>query len=252
LTDKTGDITMDKQDKKPSAINLVDFDPIVRASISKAFKDEGLDQDLLDEAYVATQKPYNQVSEFVSQRTKNVHTELYKSYVAALNRVSAELDSAHRDEADSKHSEFRSLKLDETYNMNAVWLHECYFANCFDPHSEISTDSMAYMRLERDFGTFSDWQRDFIACAMACGNGWACSGYNMFLKRYQNVMISNNSQDVPLGFYPLIVVDCIEHSYLRDYNSDKKSYVIAMMRELNWNVINERFQRAEGINEVVK
>ena len=206
----------------------------------------------LKESYVAEPKPYNQVSEFVSQKTKDAHTALYRGYVETLNRVSAELDTVPRGEADSKHSAYRGLRLDETYNLNSVWLHELYFANCFDAHSEVYMDSMAYLRLERDFGTFEDWQKDFVACAMACGNGWAVCGYNIFLKRYVVTMVSNHSQDVMLGLYPLIVVDMHEHAYVKDYLTDKKSYIIAMMRELNWAVIEERFVKAESLHEVMK
>jgi Fe-Mn family superoxide dismutase len=208
--------------------------------------------DKINESYVAEPKTYRQVSEFVSQKTKNSHIELYKQYVETLNDVSVELDTADRSDASSKHSEFRSLKLDETFNLNSVWLHELYFANCFDPHSEVYMDSKAYMRLERDFGTFEDWQKDFLACALSAGNGWAVCGYNMFLKKFVNTMVSCHSQDVMMGLYPMIVIDMHEHAYHRDYLTDKKSYLVAQMREFNWNVIEERFLKAEALHEVLK
>ena len=80
----------------------------------------------LDEAYVAEPKTFKQVSEFSTQKTKDAHTELYKGYVETLNKISAEMDTADRSAADSKHSQYRSLKLDEVYNLNATWLHELY------------------------------------------------------------------------------------------------------------------------------
>ena len=206
----------------------------------------------LDEAFVHEPKPFKQVSEFVSQKTKSAHEELYKGYVESFNKVSAELDTADRGNANPRHSQYRSLKIDETFNLNAMWLHELYFANCYDPHSEVTMDSLAYMRLERDFGTFDDWQKDFMACALASKAGWAVVGYHMFLRKYVNIMIDEHSGHVPVGFYPVIVVDMWEHAYYRDYLTDKKSYLIAQMRELNWNVIEDRFKKAEGIAQVVK
>jgi len=219
--------------------------PIVRSELVRNDVD-------LKESYVAEPKPFKQVSELVSQKTKDAHIELYKKYVESLNAVSAELDTSDRSVADSRHSDFRSSKLDETFNLNAVWLHELYFANCFDPHSEVYMDSKSYLRLERDFGTFEDWQKDFMACALSSGNGWAVCGYNMYLKRYVNTFVSNHSQDVMMGFYPLVVVDMWEHAYSRDYLTDKKSYLVAQMRELNWNVVEERFLKAEALHEVLK
>lgn len=206
----------------------------------------------LDESYVHEPKPFKQVTEFVSQKTKDSHVELYKNYVESLNKVSAELDTAPRNQSNPRHSEFRTLKIDETYNLNAAWFHELYFANCFDPHSEIVMDSIAYLKLQRDFGTFEDWQRDFMSCALSAGNGWAICGYNMFLKRYVNTFVSGHNENVFAGFYPLIVVDMWEHAYTRDYLTDKKSYLVSQMRELNWNVIEERFKKTEAIGAVLK
>lgn len=206
----------------------------------------------LSEAVVAEPKKYKQASELVSQKTRDAHYELYKGYVETFNQVSAKLDTADRAKANSSHSDFRSLKLDETYNVNAAWLHELYFANCFDPNSEIYMDSKAYMRLQRDFGDFESWQKDFMACALSAGEGWVVCGYNMFMKRFVNTIVSHHSGDVMLGLYPIIVVDMWSHSLHRDYLTDKKSYLTAMMKEFNWNVIEERFERVIKIEEVSK
>ena len=46
---------------------------------------------------------------------------------------------------------------------------------------------------------------------------------------------------------PVIVIDVHEHAYFRDYLNDRKAYVYAMMKELRWDVIEERFKRADGI-----
>jgi Fe-Mn family superoxide dismutase len=227
----------------------LDVEGIVKQSIQKS---SPVVTTRLAEAYVAEPKPYKQVSELVSQKTKETHIELYKTHVESLNQVSAQLDTADRGVSNSRHSDFRSLKLDEIYNLNTVWLHELFFANCFDPHSEIFMDSKAYLRLQRDFGAFEDWQKDFMACALAAGQGWAVCGYNTFLRRYVNTIVSNNSQDVMIGMYPVIVIDMHEHAYARDYQTDKKSYLVAMMRELNWNTIEERFVKADSIGESIK
>lgn len=239
---------------KKNKINLgkilegIDLEKVVKESLKNSAPK------LMHESYISEPKSFSQVSEFVSLKTKESHYQIYNGYVDSLNRVSSELDTVPRgtDKVNSYHSEFRSLKLDESYNLNAKWLHELYFANCFDPHSELYMESLAYMRLARDFGTFEDWQKDLMACALSCGNGYAVCGYSLHLQRYVNTVVSNYSQDVMMGINPIVVLDMWEHSYTRDYNTDKRSYLIAMMRELNWNVIEERVQRSEQMAEVVK
>lgn len=206
----------------------------------------------LSEAVVAQPKIFVQATDKASQKTKDAHYRLYEGYAKSLTEVSSKLDSVKKDTANPRHSDFRSLKLDETYNHNATWLHELYFANCFDPTSEVYTDTLSYMRLNRDWGSFDDWQRDFMACALASGEGWAVCGYSMFLKRYVNTLVSHHSGDVMLGLFPVIVVDMWSHAYYRDYVDDKQSYLINRMRELNWTVIEERFGKAERIAEATK
>lgn len=206
----------------------------------------------LSEAYVAAPKTYMQSSDLVSQKTKDTHLKLYQHEVARLNKVSAELDAADRVDVNSNGCDYRALKLDEVHNLNTVYLHELYFANCFDPHSELFMDTLAFMRLQRDFGSFELWQADFMACAQANREGWAVCGYNTFLKRFMNTFVDLHSGNVPMGFVPVIVVDVWSHAYFRDYLDDKKSYVIAMMKELNWEIIEERFRKVEKINEALR
>jgi len=206
----------------------------------------------LDESYVAQIKQFNLPTEKISQESKDVHLELYEHYIEQMNHVSALLDTVNRKDSDASHSEFRSLKIDEVFNLNAVYLHELYFANISDPHSEIMMDSLTFMRLERDFSSFDAWQKDFIACSLAAREGWVVTAYSTFLKRFINFFIDSHNQNIPVGCYPVIVVDMWAHSYYHDRMGDKKSYVIDMMREFNWSVIEERVKRADMIAGAMK
>jgi superoxide dismutase len=49
----------------------------------------------------------------------------------------------------------------------------------------------------------------------------------------------------------VIVLDVWEHAY-RDYLNDKQSYIVSQMREINWNVVEERVKKAEQIAQVLK
>lgn len=207
---------------------------------------------VLEEALVAQQKTFNLATEFQSGATKKAHDGLYEGYIEAFNRISSELDTVDRNLAKSNGSVYRSLKQDETYNMNAVYLHELYFANISDLASNISMDTLAFMRLSRDFGDFDRWQADFIACCLSARCGWAITYYNMFTQTYMNTFIDLHSQQVPVGCIPVIVMDVWQHAYYRDYLSDVKTYTYAMMKELKWPVIEERIKKAEKIAQTLK
>ncbi len=206
----------------------------------------------LDEALVVQAKPFAIPTEALSGENIRNHYSLYETYAKDFNQISAELDGANTSTASSNHSAFRSLKIDEVYNLNATYLHELYFANIGDLQSEITMDTLAFMRLERDFGTFDEWQRDFIACAKSSRCGWVVTGFNVFTHTYMNYVIDLHSLNVPIGVVPVIVLDVWQHAYYKDYLKDVTAYAINMMKELNWNVINQRFERTDKIAQVMR
>jgi len=214
-------------------------------------EDLGLSKKKINESYVTKAQKYDLPTELLSNKSKEAHQKLLAKYVETLNEVSAKLDTADRDAANSNKSDFRSLKIDEVYNLNASFLHALFFENISDLRSVITMDSLAFMRLERDFGSFDAWQKDFVACALSARNGWAVTVYNGQLNRYMNIVVDLHHQNIPFSSYPIIVLDCWEHSYYRDYLNDRKTYVYGMMKELAWKKIEERFKKAERLAKVL-
>lgn len=219
-------------------------------SPSKPIKEEkkSAGKGLLKEAMVLIPKTFLLKTEFLSSKTKEAHEKLYKGYVEAVNKVSSLLNSVNPEETSANNSPLRSLKIDEQYNLNASKLHELYFVNISDVASQISVDSLPYMRLARDFGTFDRWQFDFRACALAAREGWVVTYFEPVKNCYMNCVVDGHNTGIPLGGIPVLVVDMWAHSYYRDYLDDKKSYVNSMMREINWNVVEARMMVAEKAN----
>lgn len=215
-------------------------------------KSLGTEKQNLNESFVSQKKEFKIITDYLSDANVNNHIELYDGYIENFNKVSAALDSEDRSSVSSNHSNFRNLKLDETYNMNGVYLHELFFANVGDPNSRINMDTLSYMRLNRDFGTFDAWQKDFIACALSSRNGWAITYLNLYTQTYMNCFIDMHSKNVPAGMVPVIVMDMWQHSYYKDYLKDAKTYLIAMMKQLKWPIIEKRFEKADKIIQVMK
>jgi len=216
--------------------------------IKKAIKDVMR----IDESLVAQQKRFDVNTDFLSDSNISNHIELYEAYIRDFNLISAKLDSIDRKEVSSNHSDFKNLKHDETYNLNAAYLHELYFANIGDPNSQITMDSLAYMRLARDFGTFDAWQNDFIACSQSSRCGWAVTYLNTYTQTLMNCVIDLHSQNVPTGMYPVIVMDLWQHAYYKDYLKDSKTYVNAMMKQFRWPVIEKRIVKSDKIAQILR
>lgn len=199
---------------------------------------------VLSEALVLIPRTFILKTEWVSSKTKEAHERLYKGYIEQFNKLSVKLDAVNKEDTTT----FRELKADETYNFNAVKLHELYFGNISDQTSEIHRDSLPYMRLSRDWGTFEAWQFDFIATAMAAREGWAMVYYDPFKDKYMHAMIDTHSVNVPVCGIPVLVLDMWSHAYFKDYLDDKRSYVTSFMREFNWAIVEARMVIAERAN----
>ena len=201
-------------------------------------------KNIIKEALILIPKTFILKTDWVSDKTKEAHEKLYKNYVAQFNQASAELDSVSREDI----VKLRSLKLDETHGLNAVKLHELYFGNIADQQSEIHRDSIPYMRLGRDWGTFENWQFDFRGTALASREGWIVLYFDPFKDKYLHAMIDGHTENIPVCGIPILVVDMWSHAYYKDYLDDKKSYVNAMMREINWQIVEARMVIAERAN----
>lgn len=237
--------------KKAIAETLEEKGLITNIEKESLTESNSVDGSVISEAYVAEAGKFNLKTELLSEKTKKAHQELLEGYVETLNKVSAKIDGVDKSSANLNHSDFRNLKIDETYNHNAAFLHGMYFENISDLNSQITVDSLTYMKLARDFGTFDKWQEDFVACCLSARNGWAVTFYNPNLKRYMNTVIDLHSQNVMISMLPVIVMDCWEHSYYRDYLKDRKTYVYGMMKELDWSVIEDRVKLSEKIAKVL-
>lgn len=206
----------------------------------------------LDEALNSQPKQFSLKTDLLSQDNIQNHLELYNNYIVNFNDANTKLDSVEKSNINSSHNNFRSLKIDETFNLNGVYLHELYFSNIGDPNSQIKMDSLSYMRLSRDFGSFDAWQKDFLACCNASQNGWAVTYLNTYTQSYMNAMIDGHSENIPFGSYPVIVMDVWQHAYYRDYLKDVNTYSRAMMKQIRWNVVEERVMKADKILQVLR
>ncbi len=229
-------------------------DEDIRRIISETFssvRDEK-DKPLLKEsAYVLEPKSYTIETDVLSSKSLNANIADFENTVKVANEISAKLDSADRTAANYKDSEFRELKVAEAVNLTDAFLTSLHFDNIADPTSQIKMDSLSYMRLARDFGTFEDWQKDFIACAMSARNGYVATVYNGFLNRYMNLMVDDSGAGLLQNCYPVIVLSVKESSYFRDYLDDRRAYVFAMMKELRWSLIEKRIKKADKLKQIL-
>jgi Fe-Mn family superoxide dismutase len=202
----------------------------------------------IQEAVITIQKDFTLKTETLSGVTKENHIKLYQNYSKDFNAISVKLDSITRNKPEPinpNNSEFKRLKEDEVHNLNGLKLHEFYFNNISAPNSKVTVDSLPYMRLVRDFGSFDNWQFEFRNCALAATEGWAMTYYDPYKNKYFNCSIEKHNLNIPIMSIPIIVLDTWHHAWFLDYPNDKLNYINKTMQELNWSIIEARMMLSE-------
>jgi len=199
----------------------------------------------LDENYDVRAKPVDLTTDLLSDKTKKLMKSAYEKSVADLNEVSTLIDGAQREATTSGRSAYRDLKRDEQRLISQSFLLANFLENIDDQNSTLNMDSLSYMRLTRDWGTFDDWQKDFLACAMKSRSGFAVTGYSRLLKRYMNFCIDDDMSGIPPDVSVVIAICVFDKFYTRDYLDRKESYIRAMMKEIRWDTAESRIKEIE-------
>lgn len=173
----------------------------------------------------------------ISAKTNDIHHDkLYRGYVAKRNDIEAALASADRSKAAATYSEYRGLKLEETFNAGGQILHELYFESL---GGSGSPGGAFVERVEQDFGSWEAFLDDAMACAMA-SRGWMVTAWDPSDGRIHNVLADAHNQGGIWGAVPLWVIDCYEHAYFIDHGADRRAYLQAVLQNVNWDKVNER------------
>jgi Fe-Mn family superoxide dismutase len=179
----------------------------------------------------------NQMKGFSERQLEEHHGVLYKGYVNKLNEIRKSMESVDYSKANQTYSHLRALKIEETFALNGIKLHEAYFDNMGGSGGKAT--GAALEMIKRDFGSYEAWEKDFKATGMAV-RGWVVLAYDLEDGTLHN--IGNDAHNVgPIwNAIPILVMDTYEHAYMIDYGVKRPPYIDAFMNVIDWDVVNER------------
>lgn len=165
---------------------------------------------------------------------------LYVGYVNKLNEIEARRQDCDISKANQVFSDFRAIKVEETFALNGVVLHELYFENLGGaggaPGGKLAD------RLTEDFGSFDKWSEEFQKCGMAA-RGWVMLGLCLYDRKLHNYCLDTHNYNVPVVTKPILIMDVYEHAYAIDYGVKRPPYIEAFMKNIEWSAPEQRFER---------
>lgn len=179
----------------------------------------------------------------ISSKTIEEHIKLYQGYVKHANLILDHIDELSQD-SEKYAYELGELQRRFGFEFDGMRNHEYYFHALEGGAQALSEESRLRAQIEKDFGSFDAWMTRFKAIAMTRGIGWAMLYYDSHTDTLLNAWVDEQHLGHLTGLTPIIALDMWEHSYLLDYiPSEKKNYIEAFLKNLNWNTIEKNFTK---------
>ncbi len=80
-----------------------------------------------------------------------------------------------------------------------------------------------------------------MATGMAA-RGWTVLAYDTRDNGLHNILLDAHNVGVISSWTPLLVLDVYEHAYYIDFGTAKKAYIDAFIKNIDWQVVNTRYQ----------
>ncbi len=176
-----------------------------------------------------------------SQKALEAHFKLYQGYVTNTNLLLTTLEKLAAD-GKNKTPEYAELKRRFGWEFDGMRLHEYYFDNLGGKDSALDSKHALYVQIEKDFGSYEKWKADFVATGSMRGIGWAVLYQDPATGRLINTWINEHDVGHLAGGKPILIMDVFEHAYMIDYLLDRASYIDAFFKNLNWDIIQHRYQ----------
>lgn len=174
----------------------------------------------------------------ISRRTHETHLGLFAGYARRTNQIREALKNLDQTTADPNQivSAMRGWKVNYAFAYGGYLNHLNYFATIGGDGSRPTGDLLKL--IEASFGSYENWERDFVATAMSA-RGWVFVAVDEISGRVYN-LIGDAQDTFPMwGHRLLLATDVYEHAFFLDFASNRRAYVDAYLKVIDWKAVGE-------------
>lgn len=197
-------------------------------------------------------KPYTEQKfnigelEGISKKNIEEHLKLYAGYVKNTNLIMEKIAELG---ADSEKNAYVLGELQRRFGFefDGMRNHEYYFKSLEGGPAELGAGDLK-SAIESQFGSFDAWLGMFKSIALTRGVGWAILYYDHHAHQLVHAWVEEQHLGHLTGLQPVLALDMWEHAFVYDYaTSEKKKYVEAFFKNLNWGMIEKNFTEAKRL-----
>ncbi|MDP1707281.1 MAG: Fe-Mn family superoxide dismutase [bacterium] len=177
----------------------------------------------------------------LSEKQIKVHLGLYEGYVKHVNLIMEKINAFKASDADGNAYIIAELRRRFAFEWNGMRMHELYFEQFEGSQTSLTTGGSLEKAIS---GKYDD--QDLVAhikeVAASRGIGWVVVYVDPKGDTLHTIFVNDHELGQLAGLPILLALDLWEHAYMVDYvPAEKKSYIDAFFANLNWSVVEKRF-----------
>lgn len=185
---------------------------------------------------------YNALEPYISEEIMRLHHDKHhQSYVDGLNKAEKMLQEAR------KSGDFSLVKhwsRELAFHGSGHYLHTIFWNNMSPKGGGKPTGSLL-KEIEKYFGSFEAFKKHFTEAAKQVeGVGWALLVWSPRSRHLEILQSEMHMLLTQWDTIPLLVLDVWEHAYYLQYKNNRADYVEKWWNIVNWNNVQERFNKA--------
>ena len=174
-----------------------------------------------------------------------VHLALYEGYVTHTNLILDTIKKLREENAEGNAFQINELRRRLGFEFDGMRMHEYYFEQ-FEGGSKVaSAEGNLRTAADEKYGNWDGFIAHIKEVAGTRGIGWTVVYFDTPNGGLHTAWVDDHQLGQFSGVPVLLALDMWEHSYVADYQpSGKKQYVEDFFANLNWGVIEKRFDEA--------
>ena len=178
----------------------------------------------------------------ISDESVKQHLALYAGYVKNFNAISAAIEDLLND-PEKNALAIAELRRRHSFEFDGMKLHELYFPQFEGGTQTLDANSALAQAVAAHWGSTDSMTKRVTQTAMMRGPGWAILYFNPENKAFHMGFVGEQHQGHFATLPIVLALDVWEHAFLLDYGATgKQKYVDAFFKNLNWSVIEKRFE----------
>ena len=181
----------------------------------------------------------------ISDKQVKVHLALYEGYVKHTNLIMEKINALKASDAEGNAYLIAELRRRFGFEFDGMRMHEYYFSQFEGGQTSLTAGSALEQAISRKYED-QGLEAHIREVAGTRGIGWVVVYADPSADTLHTVFVNDHELGQLAGLPIILALDLWEHAYMVDYvPAEKKNYIDAFFANLNWSVIEKRFDEAK-------